>query len=147
MLCELHAHTEKRFKVGNKSWLLFKDARAYSDGRSLCRSRGGELLTLNNAYEQELLYQAYAGSAYDLWLGLKAQPSADHNNIKPEDFLWLSTGLPSVDAYFMDGWVAGEPNNNNNEEADCGAMSLAKGGKFNDWPCWRAEPPACQEGE
>lgn len=138
-------HLEKHLKVGDKRWLLFKDVMTQSDGRALCQARGGELLTLNNADEQELLYQAYAGSTYDVWVGLEAKPGTVPS-INQQDYLWLSTGLPSVTPDY-NGWRKGEPNNFNGNEGKCGLLWLEFGGEFNDAPCQHKKPVACGLGE
>lgn len=87
------------YLLSNSNWL---------DAENEAQFMGGHLVTINNAAEQDWIFNSFGGSNIALWIGL-------NDRVIEGQFTWVS-GEPSA----FTKWARGEPNNNaNGEGEDC----------------------------
>lgn len=131
-------------EFATKDWILVGESLNQTAAQAACKSKGGQLVSINNAAEHKLLYEAFAGTYGGTWIGLMLKAGVGQSTNKT-DWVWLRTGQTSE----YDGWEAGEPNNNGGGEGQCAmAAFLAPTwtGGWNDLYCATPYEYTC-EGE
>ena len=87
---------------------------------------GGNLVTINNAAENDWVYATFGGTSRPLWIGLTDQASEGN-------FVWIS-GEPVS----YSNWSPGEPNDNQGEDyayiVEANPTLQLTPGKWNDYP-------------
>lgn len=87
---------------GNRTWLLPSQNLPQPQARAYCQSLGGDLITLRNADEAQLLTTALLRPPWNgptIWLGLVTPAGVDHS--KPSNWRWLSSNQTAD----YNGWL------------------------------------------
>ncbi|XP_068742799.1 alpha-N-acetylgalactosamine-specific lectin-like [Montipora capricornis] len=116
-------------RFGRYCYLVSGSILSWDQARSYCRTRGGELVKINSAEENEFvlnLTQQRQPSLTLVWINLKWDSSANQ-------FLWNDHSVP-----VYTNWASNEPNGKANEP--CAHIYSSVGqvaGFWNDRPCSR----------
>ncbi|KAK6180703.1 hypothetical protein SNE40_008704 [Patella caerulea] len=112
---------------------MFSDKqRIWADARSICKSIGGDLLSITSSVEQAYVTGRISGmQSTTLWIGA--------NDMKSEG----GYGWTDKSPFSYMNWFAGEPNNAHNRE-DCVCM-YTKNGMWNDNRCIARQGFACKK--
>jgi Lectin C-type domain/PEP-CTERM motif len=108
------------FYYGGNEYFLTNQAGSWTNSQSEAQTAGGNLVTINDAAEQNWLVNTF-GNNQLFWIGFTDQ--AQEGN-----FQWIS-GEPVT----YTNWSGGEPNNWSNIE-DHTVMNWGNSGKWNDYP-------------
>lgn len=101
--------SEVRVAVGNKTWLLMRPGDISADvARKACVARGGDLLTIRSAEENNILVQEmvkWFGTEYsDAYIGAVVSTDKLPENVKA-NWRWLTTNTPLAYANWFGGAV------------------------------------------
>ncbi|CAL1547846.1 unnamed protein product [Lymnaea stagnalis] len=144
-LTQISAVRDELWKINEARGNLFHGALHYGGHRyyaskfqfetvetaqAICQSTGGYLVELNNAGEY------YAFRNYIIGLQLRAESVLLGGTDQAHEGTWVFQHSGRYIPYF--DWIAGEPNNWNNE--DCMSLWLSRGARMNDIHCWRVGP-------
>jgi hypothetical protein len=99
----------------------------WEEASMFCESRGLQLASARDYYENQLLTQYYG----DIWLSGR-RLSDDVNDPFHETFSWFESGAPSYDLRCNNYWSDYEPNNYKNTES---CIKLFFNGEWNDYDC------------
>lgn len=131
-----------RADTAPKTWTLYRQPLNHTAAQAFCAATGDSLVSIQTQAQHESLYQAFAGAASRVIIGLVAKPGVGPTTNKTE-WNWISTGQTPE----YDGWGVAEPNNLGGVEGLCGVASLVEGGYFQDYPCSQEAPFACELSE
>ena len=125
-------------RFGRHCYLVSGYTGTRDQARSYCGARGGDLVKINSAEENEFvlnLIQQRQPSLREVWIDLKWYSSV-------KQFLWNDNSVP-----VYKNWAPHEPNGKANEP--CGIMwvghnvSFRPSGTWNDRSCTNARHPCC----
>jgi hypothetical protein len=108
---------------GGSAYLLCSaETKSWQDAQTFCRERGADLVTVNDADENEFLAGLGVGNQ---WIGL--------NDVDTEGTYEWSDGSTSS----FDSWGENQPDNAGTAGEDCAGFlpEPAPAGAWNDWPC------------
>ena len=103
---------------GGKEYVLTNGSKTWEAAQAEARSRGGNLVTINNAAEEQWLKQTF-GEGESFWIGLSDRASEGQ-------FTWASG-----EAVGYTNWEEGEPNNYGGNE-DYATMNFSWRKRWND---------------
>ncbi|WP_036477316.1 LamG-like jellyroll fold domain-containing protein [Myxosarcina sp. GI1] len=107
---------ENSYIYGNSIYLLSKKEDYWHHVKEYGESLGGSLVTINNKYEQDWLYDTFGGSER-LWIGLTDNESyggfesARRTNPATDGWVWANG-----EELTYTNWNSGEPNDSDNNE-------------------------------
>ena len=132
-ICPLDWH-----RNGESCYFIIKDKMDWYHANRTCAKSRGNLLIPNSKSEQDYIWELFL-KGFDqtpdasLWIGC--------NDIE-EEGNWQHCPLKGeTNAY--ENWAEEEPNNNN-YEADCGSLWVARNGKWDDYPCNAERYAVCE---
>lgn len=126
--------------MGNKTWMLFPNARvSQSDAITACDSLGGLLLSIDSDQQNAVLMSELAQWNARMWIGLNTVNGQRSSN--RADWVWMSTDAAPI----WTNWDGVEPNNYNGNEGLCvvAANYLPSAG-WNDVSCSSQAGYGCQ---
>lgn len=110
-------HTYLRFDTTAGSW---------DSARAHCQSIGGDLVSINNAQEQDAVYNGLVGTGrHDIWIGLT-------DSVTEGQFKWVDGTTP-----VYTNWHTGNPDDGyfNEDCVELNYKSHPQTGKWNDFRC------------
>ncbi|XP_029448493.1 tetranectin [Rhinatrema bivittatum] len=126
----------KGFKVHNKCFLPFSQAKSYHEANNECMAQGGILSTPENGDENDALYEYMRkkiGSEKEIWIGM--------NDMATEG-RWVDMAGSSVGYKNWETEITTQPDGGKQE--NCASLSGVANGKWFDKKCKNELPFICQ---
>ncbi|XP_030045856.1 tetranectin-like [Microcaecilia unicolor] len=126
----------KGFKVQNKCFLPFSQAKTYHEANNDCMAQGGILSTPENGDENDSLYEymrKILGSEKEVWIGI---------NDMANEGTWVDMSGSSISFKNWETEITTQPDGGKQE--NCAALSGVANGKWFDKKCRNELPFICQ---
>jgi hypothetical protein len=127
--------------LGQKTWHLYAQKSNFDSAQAVCKSIGGDLVTIASSAEHERYHWGFAGINPYTWVGLRTRSPQFSANL--QDWIWVGSGTTPD----YNGWASTGPTNNYAEPKVCASAWFEPGGgggRFVSNPCSWQLPFACE---